>query len=76
MCSLHPYADRNQAIAGRALGTRWVLIRGDDKEIIGAIGVTGDASDNDEVTALAGLAVTSLAADPSRPHPSPQLGGL
>jgi uncharacterized protein GlcG (DUF336 family) len=37
----------------------------DDKEIIGAIGVTGDASDNDEATGLAGLAAANLAADPS-----------
>jgi uncharacterized protein GlcG (DUF336 family) len=42
-----------------------VLIRGDDKEIIGAIGITGDKSDNDEATALAGLATANLAADPS-----------
>jgi uncharacterized protein GlcG (DUF336 family) len=39
--------------------------RGEDKEIIGAVGVTGDASDNDEATALAGLAAAGLEADPS-----------
>lgn len=42
-----------------------VLIRGEDKEIIGAVGVTGDASDNDAATALAGLAAAGLEADPS-----------
>jgi uncharacterized protein GlcG (DUF336 family) len=42
-----------------------VLIRGEDKAIIGAVGVTGDASDNDEATALAGLAAADLEADPS-----------
>jgi uncharacterized protein GlcG (DUF336 family) len=42
-----------------------VLIRGEDKEIIGAVGVTGDASDNDEATALAGLTAAGLEADPS-----------
>lgn len=42
-----------------------VLIRGEDKAIIGAVGVTGDASDNDEATALAGLAAANLEADPS-----------
>ena len=33
-----------------------VLIRGDDDSIIGAVGVSGDTSDNDEAVALAGLA--------------------
>ena len=42
-----------------------VLIRGDDKSIIGAIGVTGDSSDNDELAALAGLAAAGLTADPT-----------
>jgi len=42
-----------------------VLIRGADKSIIGAIGVTGDTSDNDEAAALAGLAAAGLTADPS-----------
>ena len=42
-----------------------VLIRGDDKTIIGAVGVTGDTSDNDEACALAGLAAAGLTADPS-----------
>jgi uncharacterized protein GlcG (DUF336 family) len=42
-----------------------VLIRGDDKTIIGAVGVTGDTSDNDEAAALAGLSAAGLTADPS-----------
>jgi hypothetical protein len=42
-----------------------VLIRGAAGGIIGAVGVTGDSSDNDEVAALAGLAAAGLAADPS-----------
>jgi uncharacterized protein GlcG (DUF336 family) len=42
-----------------------VLIRGADKTIIGAVGVTGDTSDNDEAAALAGLAAAGLTADPS-----------
>lgn len=42
-----------------------VLIRGDDKSIIGAVGVTGDTSDNDEAAALVGLAEAGLTADPS-----------
>jgi uncharacterized protein GlcG (DUF336 family) len=42
-----------------------VLIRGENKSIIGAIGATGDSSDNDEAAALAGLAAAGLTADPS-----------
>jgi uncharacterized protein GlcG (DUF336 family) len=42
-----------------------VLIRGEDKEIIGAVGATGDVSDNDQATALAGLVAAGLEADPS-----------
>jgi uncharacterized protein GlcG (DUF336 family) len=42
-----------------------VLIRGDDNSIIGAVGITGDTSDNDEAAALAGLAAAGLTADPS-----------
>ena len=33
--------------------------------LIGAVGVTGDTSDNDEAAALAGLAAAGLTADPS-----------
>jgi uncharacterized protein GlcG (DUF336 family) len=62
-----PYiAAATQAVGGSLIPVPGgVLIRGDDKEIIGAIGVTGDASDNDEATALAGLVAANLAADPS-----------
>ena len=42
-----------------------VLIRGDEGDLIGAVGVTGDTSDNDEAAALAGLAAAGLKADPS-----------
>jgi uncharacterized protein GlcG (DUF336 family) len=40
-----------------------VLIRCDG-EIIGAVGISGDNSDNDEAAALAGIATTGLTADP------------
>lgn len=33
-------------------------------EIIGAVGVSGDTSDNDEAAALAGIAATSYSGDP------------
>ncbi|HBK05284.1 MAG TPA: GlcG protein [Acetobacteraceae bacterium] len=42
-----------------------VLIRGADNSIIGAVGVTGDTSDNDEAVALVGLAAAGLTADPT-----------
>jgi uncharacterized protein GlcG (DUF336 family) len=42
-----------------------VLIRGDDNSLIGAVGISGDTSDNDEAVALAGLAAAGLKADPS-----------
>lgn len=42
-----------------------VLIRGTDNSIIGAVGVTGDTSDNDEAVALVGLAAAGLTADPT-----------
>ena len=37
-----------------------VLIADDDGRAIGAVGVTGDTSDNDEVCALAGIAAAGL----------------
>ena len=40
-----------------------VLIRDADGTILGAVGVTGDTSDNDEICALAGIAATGLVAD-------------
>lgn len=42
-----------------------VLIRGADNSLIGAVGVTGDTSDNDEAVALVGLAAAGLTADPT-----------
>jgi uncharacterized protein GlcG (DUF336 family) len=41
-----------------------VLVRDAAGEIIGAVGVSGDTSDNDEAAALAGVAAAGLSADP------------
>ncbi|MGE0417414.1 MAG: heme-binding protein [Acetobacteraceae bacterium] len=41
-----------------------VLIKGENG-FLGAVGVTGDTSDNDEAAALAGIAAAGLTADPS-----------
>lgn len=37
-----------------------VLVRGADGAVIGAVGVTGDTSDNDELAALAGIRAAGL----------------
>lgn len=39
-----------------------ILVRGSDGAVIGAVGVTGDTSDNDEKCALAGVAAACLGA--------------
>ena len=41
-----------------------VLIRDDGGAVIGAVGVSGDSSDNDEAIALAGIAAAGLTGDP------------
>ena len=40
-----------------------VIVRGDDGAVIGAVGVTGDTSDNDLEAALAGIAAAGLKGD-------------
>lgn len=41
-----------------------VLIRNAGGRVIGAVGVSGDTSDNDEAVAMAGIAATGFTADP------------
>jgi uncharacterized protein GlcG (DUF336 family) len=43
-----------------------VLIRDSDGAIIGAVGVSGDTGDNDEIAALAGIEAAGLVADPGK----------
>lgn len=40
-----------------------VLIRSEQGALLGAVGVTGETSDNDEICALAGIAAAGLTAD-------------
>lgn len=40
-----------------------VLIKGESGETIGAVGITGDTSDNDEACAVAGIVAAGLVAD-------------
>jgi uncharacterized protein GlcG (DUF336 family) len=39
-----------------------VLIRGGDGDVVGAVGISGDTSDNDEVCAVAGIEAAGLKA--------------
>lgn len=41
-----------------------VLIRAADRAVLGAVGVSGDNSDNDEAAAMAGIAAAGLTGDP------------
>ena len=41
-----------------------VLVRDADGQIIGAVGISGDNSDNDETAAVAGIEAAGLKADP------------
>ena len=48
---------------GRGGGMGGVLIRGADGRVIGAVGISGDTSDNDEACAVAGIAAAGFTAD-------------
>ncbi|EAR52613.1 hypothetical protein OG2516_05878 [Oceanicola granulosus HTCC2516] len=57
------------AAANGALGGRMVPVPGgvlvkDGERVIGAVGISGDASDQDEAAALAGIEAAGLAAQP------------
>lgn len=43
-----------------------VLIRNTAGRLVGVVGVSGDTSDNDEASAMAGIAAAGLAADPGQ----------
>ena len=45
-----------------------VLIRDDSGAVIGAVGASGDVSDNDEACVLAGIKAIGLKADPGTPQ--------
>jgi len=46
-----------------------VLIRNEDGHVIGAVGISGDTSDKDEVCAIAGVKAAGLFPDPADPDP-------
>ncbi|MGW0163518.1 GlcG/HbpS family heme-binding protein [Mycobacterium sp. NPDC003323] len=41
-----------------------VLVRDDDQTVVGAVGISGEASDNDEASAVAGITAAGLHAQP------------
>lgn len=43
-----------------------VLVKSAQGKIVGAVGISGDTSDNDEAAALAGIAAAGFAADPGQ----------
>jgi glc operon protein GlcG len=53
-----------------------VLILNQDNSAIGAIGISGDASDKDEYCAIAAIKAAGLAADPPEPNPDWRSAGL
>lgn len=62
-----------QAALAAASGGRFVavpggvLLKGADGAVIGAVGVSGDTSDKDEVAAIAGARAAGLTTDPAEP---------
>ena len=46
-----------------------VLIRDKDGAILGAVGISGDASDKDEYCAIEGVKAARLTPDPAEPNP-------
>jgi uncharacterized protein GlcG (DUF336 family) len=44
-----------------------VLIRGSDKKVLGAVGISGDISENDEACAVAGIKAAGLLPDTGDP---------
>lgn len=59
------FLDAMNALAGGALVPvpGGVLVRDDEGKLLGAVGVTGDNSDNDEICAVAGIEAAGLVAD-------------
>jgi uncharacterized protein GlcG (DUF336 family) len=56
------------AVSGGRLvpGPAGVLIRDKDGDVIGAVGISGDTADNDEICAIAGVQAAGLTPDPGK----------
>ena len=53
-----------------------VLIRDADGIVVGAVGISGDASDKDEYCAIVGVRAAGLGPDPAEPSPNWESAGL
>lgn len=53
-----------------------VLVKDADGTTIGAVGISGDASDKDEYCAIAGIKETGLTPEPAEPDPNWREAGL
>lgn len=60
----HFIAAATPAVGGLIPVAGGVLIRDAQDRVIGAVGVSGDTSDNDEIAAMAGVAAAGLKSDP------------
>lgn len=60
----HFIAAATPAVGGLIPVAGGVLIRDAQDRVIGAVGVSGDTSDNDEIAAMAGIAAAALKSDP------------
>ena len=60
------FIDAMNGLAGGALVPvpGGVLVKTKDGDLVGAVGVTGDTSDNDEACAIAGIEAAGFVADP------------
>jgi uncharacterized protein GlcG (DUF336 family) len=60
----HFFAGAAHAVGGALVPVAGgVLIKNTEGAVLGAVGVSGDTSDNDEVAAIAGIVAAGLAAD-------------
>ncbi len=59
----HFFAAAAHAVAGIIPVAGGVLIKDGDGTVLGAVGVSGDTSDNDEAAALAGIAAAGFVGD-------------
>lgn len=71
------FADRGNFVSGLAAASDGrfvpvpggVLIKNGAGDIIGAVGISGDASDKDEYCAIEGVKAATLTPDPAEPNP-------
>jgi uncharacterized protein GlcG (DUF336 family) len=71
------FAERGNFVSGLAAASDGrfvpvpggVLIRDSGGDIIGAVGISGDASDKDEFAAIEGVKAAGLTPDPAEPNP-------